>query len=231
MDDAERLKGRVSEETWNAEMLCARPVRSDLVLPEFERGVHVVEGSAVPAASQGGEAVCVAGMDFGIRAPTVVLWAWLRGDASLTVFAERVVAGEVLEAHIEAIRRGDGAGGVVPAWIGIDPAGGQRNMQTGLSDAAQMRRAGLTVRDRRMPLHAGLELVRTRLRPAAGSARLFVDARCEKLIESLERYRYSTDRPESTEPVKDGSDHAVDALRYLVQNIDAGYRSEMANYL
>jgi len=227
VDDAVRLKGRVSEETWKAEMLCARPVRSDLVLPEFERGVHVVRGSGRPA----GEALCVAGMDFGIRAPTVVLWAWLRGDGTLMVFAERVVAGEVLGAHIDALKRGDGAGGVVPAWLGIDPAGGQRNTQTGLSDAAQLRRAGFEVRDRRMTIHVGLELVRARLRPAGGSPRLFVDERCARLIECLESYRYPSDRPESTEPVKDGSDHAVDALRYLVQNLDAGYRSGVASYL
>lgn len=35
-------------------------------------------------------------------------------------------------------------------------------------------------------------------------------ARCEKLIESLERYHYDPAKPESTDPVKDGLDHAVD---------------------
>ncbi|MEM1184147.1 MAG: hypothetical protein AAGI53_04005 [Planctomycetota bacterium] len=227
VDDAVRLKGRVSEETWRSEMLCERPVRTDLVLPEFERSIHVVPDAARPI----GEALCVCGMDFGIRAPTVVLWGWLSADATLTLFAERVVAGEVLGTHIRAIQRGDGSGGVVPAWIGIDPAGGQRNMQTGLSDAAQLRRAGLSVRDRRLPTHAGLELVRARLRPASGSSRLFVSARCAKLIESLESYSYPSDRPEATDPVKDGSDHAVDALRYLIQNVDAGYSSGVSNYL
>lgn len=60
-----------------------------------------------------------------------------------------------------------------------------------------------------------------RLRPAAGSSpRLFVHARCEHLIESLEKHHYPADQPESMTPVKDGSDHACDALRYLVQNLD-----------
>jgi hypothetical protein len=196
------------------------------VLPEFDSAVHVVRE---PTPS--GEAVCIGGMDFGIRAPTVVLWAWLCFDGSIRVFGERVVAGEVLGTHVEAIRRGEGSGGVVPEWIGIDPAGGQRNAQTGLSDAAVLRREGLAVRDRRMPIHAGLELLRARFRPASGPARLFVWEGCTRLIECLESYRYPSDRPESTEPVKDGSDHAVDALRYMVQNVDAGYRSGVRSYL
>jgi hypothetical protein len=227
VSDAVRLKSRVSEETWKAEMLCLRPTRRDLVLPEFDRTVHVVRGAVRPV----GEALCVCGMDFGIRSPTVVLWAWVDAGGVMTVFGERVVAGEVLKKHIDAIVEGRGVGGVTPAWIGIDPAGGQRNGQTGVSDAQALRRAGLEVKDRKLGVHAGLELLRARLRPASGGVRLFVDARCEKLIESLESYHYPSDRPESAEPVKDGSDHAVDALRYLVQNLDCGYRSGVGNYL
>lgn len=227
VSDAVRLKTRVSEETWNAEMLCLRPTRRDLVLPEFDRTVHLVRGAVRPP----GEALCIAGMDFGIRAPTVVLWAWVDAEHAITVFAERLVAGEVLATHIDAILQGRGAGGVTPAWVGIDPAGRQRNGQTGKTDAQALRDAGLAVRDRALGVHPGLELLRARLRPASGKPRLFVDARCARLIESLESYRYPSDRPESADPVKDGSDHAVDALRYMVQNLDKPYRSAVGSYL
>lgn len=224
VDDALVLKSRVSEGTWAAEMLSLRPRRSDYVLAEFEVGVHVFDG-AVPV-SPGMQ--WVGGMDFGIRSPSVVLWGVVDLVGVLRVVGERVVAGEPLGSHVEAIKKGatDDAACVVgvPAWIGIDPAGRQRSDQTGVSNAQVMKRSGLVVKDRRMGVQAGLDLVRKRLKPASGRPTLFVHRRCVRLIESLERYRYSSSRPESLEPVKDGSDHAVDALRYLVQNLDAGWK-------
>ena len=214
-------------------MLCTRPRRDDCVLPEFDRPRHVVGSFDVGAAE-----TWIGGMDFGIRAPTVVLWAAVDGSGVVRVVGERVVSGEAIAAHVEAIRGGGhaasmgiGAAFPVPEWIGVDPAGRQRSEQTGVSTIEVMRRAGLAVRDRRLGLMSGLELVRTRLKPASGGPTLFVHESCEKLIESLERYRYPADRPESTTPLKDGSDHAVDALRYMIQNLDAGYRSSGGRYV
>jgi hypothetical protein len=51
-----------------------------------------------------------------------------------------------------------------------------------------------------------------------------------KLIESIERYHYPRDRPECSVPEKDGNDHAVDALRYLVQNVDKPTWTRMSRY-
>ena len=48
---------------------------------------------------------------------------------------------------------------------------------------------------------ASEELLRARLKPASGGPTLFVHAACERLIESLERYRYPADQPESTTPL------------------------------
>jgi phage terminase large subunit len=78
-----------------------------------------------------------------------------------------------------------------------------------------------------------LALVRARLAPADGNGpRLFVHRRCEKLIESLERYHYPEDDPESDSPVKrDGFDHAVDALRYMIQNLDKPHKTGVRGYL
>lgn len=224
--DALTLKSRVGEATWAAEMLGTRPKRTDCVLPEFDPRVHVVDAPPGPRPDR----LWLAGMDFGIRAPTVVLWATLDGDGTILVAHERVVAGEVLAAHIEAIRSGGGAGLPVPEWVGVDPAGRQRSDQTGLSPVQAMRKAGLTVRDRRLGVAAGLDLLRARLKPASGPPTLRIHRACATLVESLERYRYPSDRPESLEPVKDGSDHAVDALRYLIQNLDAGYRTERSQW-
>jgi hypothetical protein len=41
----------------------------------------------------------------------------------------------------------------------------------------------------------------------------------------METYHYDEGRPDSETPLKDGADHAVDALRYLVLNLDRPHRA------
>ncbi len=222
IDDALRQKSRVGAGAWESEMLCARPRRDDLVFSEFDRAVHVADFEPSPRH----EVLC--GMDFGFRAPTVILWATVDSEGTLRIIDERSEREALLESHIRSITNGRWP---IPRWIGIDPAGRQRNDQTGLSAAGALRRAGLSVRDRRVSIGAGVAAVKARLRPAVGGPRLFIHARCARLIESLERHHYRVDQPESEIPVKDGTDHAADALRYLVVNLDAAEeRAERRRY-
>jgi len=221
--DALSQQARVGEATWASEMLCLRPKRSDCVLPEFDRSVHVV--SALPQEPEGAQ--WIGGMDFGIRAPTVVLWARLDPDGVLTVVDERSEAGVILGEHARAILEGVFP---VPAWLGVDPAGNQKSGQTGISDVQALTKLGLKTRWRRMGIMEGLSLVRARLKPASGPATLFVHERCATLIESLEKYRYPAENQETLTPVKDGSDHAVDALRYMVQCVDRAYETKLSKY-
>lgn len=222
IDDAIALKQRVGSETWNAEMLCLRPQRSDCVLPEFDEAVHVVD--RIPDALHG--QVSIAGMDFGIRSPTVILFARVDPSGTIWVHTEHVQADRPLDEHLAVIH----AHQPCPAWIGVDPAGQQRELQTGISDVHAMRQTGLVVKDRRLGLHEGLKLIRARLRPASGGPRLYIERSCDKLIESIRKYHYPKDQPWSNTPVKDGHDHCVDALRYLVQNHDRAYTSTQDRY-
>ena len=223
IDDAIDLKSRVGAATWESEMLCLRPSRSDTVLPEFDPARHIV------AAAPAGGGLWIGGMDFGYRAPTVVLWALVDPLGVVTVVGEHAAAGLVLDEHVAAIAD---APYPRPAWIGIDPAGRQRNDQTGLSAEAVLRAAGLVPRVRSMSIAEGLTLVRQRLKPASGGPpTLFVHEGCVKLAESLERYHYPPDDAESMTPVKDGFDHAVDALRYMIGNLDRPHVTKRSGYL
>lgn len=232
IEDALRMKHRVARSTWEAEMLCKRPQRGDCVLPEFEPHRHVVD--RLPTVGEG--TLWVAGMDFGFRAPTVIVLGMIDEQGRLCIVDERSASGMVLDAHVRALKaglgdvgRGEGtkheAGGVAwpaPAWVGVDPAGNATNDQTGISAVTRLRRAGLAVRSKRVPVAEGLNQLRARLAPADESApTLLVHQRCKVLIKSLLSYRYDPAHPHSEQPLKgEGHDHAVDALRYLVQNLD-----------
>jgi len=253
VEDAVGMKSRVSEAVWQSEMLCRRPRRTDCVYPEFDAAVHVGDWEASRESAPGASIVTkritwVAGMDFGFRSPTVVLLAWIGGEAgsrtaqgddpaisAIHVEAEHVQSEWTIQQHIEQIKSGMGLGLPKPAWIGVDPAGNQRSEQTGLSAVTAMRKAGLVVRSRRFELHEGIELLRARLRPAAGthgsSPTLFIHSRCKQLIEAMQRYHYPEDRPESLDPVKDGFDHAADALRYMIVNLDRPHTTTRTTYL
>jgi hypothetical protein len=227
VEDAAAQKRRVPLAVWQSEMLCLRATRGYAVLPEFDPALHVRDDP--PPEVRNGCSPLVCGMDFGIRAPTAVLWARLDERGRLWVVDERLVAGAILDEHIEAILASPHG---VPRWVGADPAGNARNDHTGLSSIQRLRAAGLSVRARPSLIASGLQLIRARLRAADGSPpRLLIHPRCARLVESLEKYHYDPENPQSEEPVKDGYDHAIDALRYMVIALDAAASVTQANYL
>jgi hypothetical protein len=230
IDDAVQQKRRVPLTVWESEMLCLRARRTDAVLPEFDPAVHTFAHDGPKDA-----ALWCAGMDFGFRAPTVIVLAALARDGVLWVMDEHVAAGEVVSKHVERLSEGLAREGVPawprPAFVAPDPAGQAANEQTGRSCTDLIRAAGFGVRISRATITQGLTLLRARLAPGSGEPpRLFVHQRCKVLIESLERYHYDPRRPESATPVKGEFDHAVDALRYLVQALDMPSKTAVGKY-
>jgi hypothetical protein len=243
IDDACELKARVDADTWESEMLCLRPRTTDAVYPAFDPARHIVgePDAGGPARRVVGH---VAGMDFGIRSQTVVLLGSIDEDGLLVIEREHVAAGLRLKEHVAALRRWieEGCTEVSPGtegasrgirWVGIDPAGCARNEQTGISNRRFLQEAGFRVLLRRTTVQAGIRRVSTRLSPADAPdrPRLLIRSRCTRLIEAMQRYHYPTDNLDKTEPVKDGPDHACDALRYLVVNLDGGSGDRVGSYL
>ncbi len=222
IDDAAVMKRRVALPVWESEMLCLRPRRSDAVYPAFDRAVHVTD-----AVEPGPHWRRRGGGDFGFRAPTVILFAALDERGTLWIVDERSRREVVVAEHARSIVE---APWPEPLWVAVDPAGHQRSGQTGVTDVSVLRDAGLRIKSRRSGIAHGIRLVTQRLAPATGEPTLRIHARCATLIEALERYHYPEDRPEATEPVKDGFDHAADALRYLVTNLDEPYSATRSKY-
>ncbi|MCZ6834476.1 MAG: hypothetical protein O7G85_01755 [Planctomycetota bacterium] len=211
IDDAIRQRHRVGLPIWRSEMLCDEPNRSDTVYPEFDVKVHVESFEPDEGA------VWLGGIDFGYRAPTALLWAFLDGEGVLRIIDEYAQRERTAEQVIEVVRGRSWPGF---NWIGADPAGYQRSDQTGVSTISIWKKAGFTMKARASRIEDGVNGVRARLRKADGSVWMKVHPRCVKLIESLTMYHYPSDQPESLVPIKDGQDHIADALRYLVVNLD-----------
>lgn len=224
--DVLAIHQRSSSNTWAAEMMCIRPRTDACVYPQFDPipgGRHVLAGAASRLSAAAGP--FVAGIDFGIRSQFVALLARLRPDESagakqpiIEVLDEHVQTGQTLEQNLHTIAQLQWP---VLQWVGVDPAGGQRNSQTGKSDIQQLRQLGLVVRHERASIEQGIEAVRCRL----DHRRLLIDPRCSRLLRAMQEYRFDSDRPSEEKPMKEGPegpDHACDALRYLVMNVDRG---------
>jgi hypothetical protein len=222
IDDAIAMKRRVSKETWEAEMMCRRPARTDAVFRMFEVEAHVCEqmpGAPADRAEQPGRAGLYCGIDFGFKNPFVCLWvrrdAWGRSFVIDEYVQDRVE----LPRHIEAIQARERLWGPVRK-IGCDPAGSARNEQTGESSANRLRAAGFKVSCRGSMIQEGLEMIRAGLASGTGEVSLFIHPRCRELIRAMRAYRYGPGRAEV--PAKDGPDHLIDALRYYYINRDSG---------
>lgn len=215
VDDLVRQWHRTSADTWAAEMACHRPKRSDSVYPNFSVDRHVAQPT-------GDDALWIGGMDFGLRSPTVMLWARVTGEGDATVLHvvdEYIETGRTLSEHLAAIaQQAETARHTTPHWLGVDPAGRQRNSHTGLTDVELLKRQGYRVRTTRSTIREGIERLRRRL----DRNTLRIAPRCVKLIEALQSYHFDADRPGHDEPVKDGPDHACDALRYMTVNLERG---------
>ncbi|MCE9590197.1 MAG: hypothetical protein K8S99_06700 [Planctomycetes bacterium] len=227
VEDLVAARNRSSEEAWESEMMCRRPRVDASVYPTFRVERHVKSGDAKPR--EAGEEV-IAGMDFGMRSPLVMLWAVVRGGGAVEervveVIGEYVESGVTLGEHLAKV---ESLGHPRPAWIGVDPAGNQRNAQTGMSDVQVLRRGGYAVRVRPASIREGVDRVRRRL----DHGLLVIGERCPRLIEALTTYHFDLRRREREEPVKDGPDHLCDALRYMIVSLDRGVsRAESRGYL
>ena len=101
--------------------------------------------------------------------------------------------------------------------VACDPAGRAKNEQTAKSNVDALMEAGYTVKRRSSFILDGVERIRSALRPANGTPRLFVHPRCKRLIAAMKAYRYREGGGEV--PLKDGEhDHLIDALRYFFMN-------------
>ncbi len=145
----------------------------------------------------------------------------------LRVIAEYVARERAIADHAREIAARDP--GPVVRTFG-DPAGWQRSDVTGTGPCQELARLGIRVRTPRAGILEGVELVRRLLKPRpvrgldpfrGGQAGLVIDPSCRWLIRAFQEYHWdeSSEGRRSERPAKDGADHPIDALRYLVTGL------------
>jgi hypothetical protein len=240
--DAIAQKSRASREAWEAEMLCRRPRADRLVFADFDPARHVAPAAYDPALP------LYRALDFGYANPFVCLWVQVEGkcrvqnaecrtkdpkdketaDVDLSgvqvrVLAEYVERERPIGDHVRVMRERDP--GPVAATF-ADPAGWQRSDTTGTGPCQELERAGIRVRTPRAGILEGVELVRRLLkpRPAAAGPGLVVAPSCRWLVRAFQEYHWGglRDGTLAERPAKDGTDHPLDALRYLVTGLFLG---------
>ena len=214
IDDCITQMRRASRMGWEAEMLCTRPSRQNVVFDEFDPAVHVEAVDYDP------NLPLYRALDFGFVNPFVCLWIQVDDAGVIRVIDEYIRSRATIDVHaVEIKSRTLVAEEKVTATF-CDPAGKSVNDVTGTSAVRELRELGIVVRSKRSGILEGIELIRRAIRSGDGKNSLIVSPRCPRLIEAMECYHY----PESANtpcelPQKDGLyDHPIDALRYFFIN-------------
>ncbi|MFO8012268.1 MAG: hypothetical protein R6X20_03075 [Phycisphaerae bacterium] len=178
-------------------------------------------GSRAEGGTDAGKAVTPAARGSGLAARGPFSDVDLSG-VRVRVLAEYVERERAIADHARAMAARD-PGPVVRTYA--DPAGWQRSDVTGTGPCEELARLGIRCRTPRAGILEGIELVRRllKVRPD-GSTGLVINPSCEWLLRALATYRWeeTPDGSRTERPAKDGADHPMDALRYLVTGLFLG---------
>ena len=211
IDDAIAIKARSSRAAWESEMLCRGPQRQWLVFEEFDPNIHIRKVEYCP------DWPLFRAIDFGYSNPLVCLWIQLTPAGGVHVLKEYIRTRLPVSRHAAEILKRD-YGPVQVTYV--DPAGNHRESTSGAACRELLAAACISCVWKGSSISDVRELIRAALAPAAGNPTLYIHPRCRGLIDSFNNYHYPP--PESSadpdRPVKDGPDHAIDALRYFFIN-------------
>jgi len=224
IDDAIKQYSHWSTQQWQAEAECSRPTLGGLVYPQFDRRVHVE-----PELNFQAELPIYRAIDWGLN-DFVCLWIQPDKRGSVRVVDElwtRQATTHDVAARIRALDEG-----VQVDATFCDPAGRNRNDQTGYSDIDVFASRGIPCRYTLSPwareIRNGLNLIRAALAPAVGPPRLVIAGKCQQLIQAFESYKLrQVNGQYIDEPVKpQPCDHPMDALRYYFVNRHVPMRAQ-----
>ena len=226
IDDCVTQMRRASRAGWEAEMLCNRPSRRNVVFEQFDPAVHVQRVDFAP------NLPLYRAIDFGFVNPFVCLWIQVDDSGGVRVIDEYIRSRATIDIHAEQMKSRTPIPEEQVASTFCDPAGKSVNDVTGTSAVRELRAMGIAVRSRRSGILEGIELIRRAVRSGEGRSKLIISGRCRRLIEAMECYHYPDSGKSTGElPHKDGLyDHHIDALRYFFINYARPARANTRRY-
>ena len=154
----------------------------------------------------------VRSIDFGFNNPFVCLWGAIDPDGRLYIYDEHYQDHVLIKDHAEAIHSRPGNF----AWTVADHDAQER---------AELEDKGIYTLPAQKAVAIGLQKVAKRLIiQGDGKPRLIVFDTCKNVIREIEKYAWAANKSgmiKKEEPVK-ADDHAMDALRYMIMEIDGG---------
>lgn len=205
-EEIEQAQRDLDERTFRQEYLATFEMYANRVWYAFDRAKNVKKYE------QPTPPVVYIGMDFNIDPMSAVVFA-REGDTLYAIDEIEMYSSNTQEMVEELQQRYSKS----RIWVYPDPASRQRKTSAGgATDLTILQNAGFVVKapNAHNPIRDGINAVNSRLRSANGDVKLFVDPKCKKLIECLEKHSYKAG---TTQPDKDGGfDHMADAMRYAV---------------
>ena len=207
-DEVAEARKLLDSRTFQQEFEATFVTAGNRVWYAFDR-VHNVQ----PYTGRSGEQTIAIGMDFNIDPMSAVVFA-REGDHVWAIDEIEMYSSNTQE-MVQEIRSRYNKLASDRIWVYPDPASRQRKTSAGgATDLSILQNAGFIVKapNAHNPVRDGVNAVNSMLCSAGGQRRFFVDPRCKRLIECLERHNY---KPGTTVPDKDtGYDHLTDAARY-----------------
>lgn len=180
------------------------------IFTEWSRSAHVVPVRDVNAE------YFISGMDFGTRAPAAYLLCAVTADDTLEVIGEHYQEQWTISQHARAIHKL--LAGREVLWMVADP----EDRGARLSLAREHGIPSIAAKKAPGSIRSGINAISERLaiNPISGQPALVVHECCTNLIREMEGYCWA---PSKGAEVKDkpapGSDHAIDALRYICSKL------------
>lgn len=177
-----------------------------MVYDEYARTDHVINQFDIPE-----HWTKCRSIDFGYTNPFVCIWGALDDDKRLYIYDVHYKSRWLIKEHAEEINKRESSYQFTVA-------------DHDAQDNAELREYGIYTTNAKKDVIDGIQAVKNRLKPAGdGRPRLFITENCHDLIREIGLYRWQDNKRgnEKEEPAKE-NDHAMDALRYMVMELDHG---------
>lgn len=196
--DAIRMYHTLDKEIWDAQVECLRPGSSDVIYNMFSEATHVIHNYEFNP-----NRPVYAGQDFGYHQPATVFLQPLDDNMDKWIVFDEIYEGDIATSVLISDF-------ILPKFL-------EYNVQLFLCDPAgkasiaDMEVQGLPVIAGENVVEAGIDLVKSLF----ASNRLYISDKCVNLLLELKKYS----RTEAGR-IRKENDHACDALRYAVMEIN-----------